>query len=70
VTKNQQARGALLARWRERPGDAKVLAGAREDENANENGDKKEGGWERARRMRDEKLARMATARAMASNGA
>jgi hypothetical protein len=60
----------LLARWRERPGDAQVLAGAREDENANENGDKKESRWERASRMRDEKLARMATARAMASNGA
>lgn len=62
------APSVLLARWRERPGDAKILAGAREDENVNENAEKKEGRWERAKRLRGEKEARMATARGAADN--
>ncbi len=64
------APSVLLARWRERPGDAKILAGARKDENASEPGEKKEGRWARAKRLRGEKEARMAAARESTADGA
>jgi hypothetical protein len=64
------APAVLLARARERPGDTKILVGAREDEKKNENGQKPESQWQRVRRMRAEKEARMGTAREAAPEGA
>jgi hypothetical protein len=64
------APAVLLARARERPGDTKILVDAREEEKQNENGEKKEGRWERARRLRNEKEARMKAAREAAPDGA
>lgn len=61
---------ALLARWREQPGDAKILVGAREGDNVNENGEKGESRWARVARLRREKEARMAVAREAAGNTA
>jgi hypothetical protein len=60
----------LLARWRERPGDAKIVVSAREQEKTNENGEKKEGRWAKVARLRAEKVARMATAREADADGA
>jgi hypothetical protein len=73
ATWDQDVTGApavLLARWRERPGDAKMLVSARDEEKLNENGEKKESRWERARRLRGEKEARMKRPRREASDGA
>ncbi len=61
---------ALLARWREQPGAAKILAGARADENANGSVVVKESRWARVRRLRTEKEARMAGAREAVANTA
>ncbi len=49
----------LLARWVERPGDAKPLAGAREDSKSSEKLQKKGEKWARARRMGAAKKARI-----------
>jgi hypothetical protein len=49
----------LLERWRERPGDARVLAGAREPGNSAESRQKKGEKWARARRMGAAKKARI-----------
>ncbi|HEY6460796.1 MAG TPA: zinc ribbon domain-containing protein, partial [Polyangiaceae bacterium] len=53
----------LLARWRERPGDAKIPAGARKPEKASDDGEKHETRWERVARLRRQKEARMGGAR-------
>ena len=60
----------LLARWRERPGDAKMLVGARDGENGNDPAEKKESRWARVKRLRAEKEARMSAAREAAGSGA
>lgn len=64
------ASAVLLARWRERPGDAKIVAGARKVENRRENAEVKETRWQKARRKGAEKAARMAAARESAGNAA
>ena len=66
---DQDTEGAselLLRRWRERSRDAKVLVGAREEESAV----KTEGRRDRVRRLRGEKVARMARAREAVAVGA
>ena len=60
----------LLRFWRERPGDAKMLVGARDGENGNDPAEKKESRWARVKRLRAEKEARMQTAREAAGSGA
>jgi len=62
----------LLIRWRERPEDAIVLGGARNDENDNENEEVKESRWAVARRKRTERDSRkraLANASATHQNG-
>jgi Putative transposase DNA-binding domain len=53
----------LLARWRERPGDAKILEPTRAWKLANESGKQVESRRDRVTRLRKEKMARMVTAR-------
>ena len=53
----------LLARWRERPGDAKMAGGARADAKDSDSEGKPEGRRDRVTRMRKEKVARMDAAR-------
>jgi hypothetical protein len=66
ATWDQDVAGAsetLLIRWRERPGDAKILAGARTTGKDSDSEDKEESRRERVTRMRKEKEARMRDAR-------
>jgi Putative transposase DNA-binding domain len=70
---DQDTEGAapvLLARWRERPGDAKMLWGARDGEKENESAEVRESRRERVKRQRAEKLTRMAAAREAAGKNA
>ena len=60
----------LLARWREQPGDAKILVGARMAENGSDVEEKKESRWVRVKRLRAEKEARMKAAREVAGTNA
>jgi Putative transposase DNA-binding domain len=60
----------LLARWRERPSDAKILEPTRAWKLANKTEEKTEGRRERMMRLRKEKSSRMATAREAHRNGA
>jgi hypothetical protein len=63
---DQDVEGAapvLLARWRERPGDAKVLGSARKSEKSADAKEDSESRRERVRRKRQEKLERMERAR-------
>jgi hypothetical protein len=63
---DQDVEGAapvMLARWRERPGDAKVLGGARKSEKSADAKEDSESRRERVRRKRQEKLERMNRAR-------
>lgn len=53
----------LLSRYRERPGDAKVLVAARDGSNQSEQQSKKGDKWARAKRMSAQKKSRMETAR-------
>lgn len=64
------APAVLLARWRERPGDAKTLTGARFEEKPLGDGEVRESRWQRVARMRREKEARMDAARETVDNGA
>jgi len=50
----------LLRRYSEKPGDAKILAGARGDDNVSEGKPKKSAKWARAKRMSAAKKQRMA----------
>ena len=73
ATWDQDSQGAapvLLARWRERPGDAKVLVGARIGQEANDFEEKAESRRERIKRLRTAKLARMGAAREDTSSSA
>jgi hypothetical protein len=53
----------LLSRYRERPGDAKIIVGARDDDNSTKQQDKSVSKWARAKRMGKAKAARLAAAR-------
>ena len=53
----------LLQRYRERPGDAKTLVGARDEANVSESKEKRGQKWARAKRMSAQKKARAETAR-------
>jgi hypothetical protein len=53
----------LLARWRERPGDAKILEGARDGGKENESANKKTSRRERVKALRRAKEERMQVAR-------
>jgi hypothetical protein len=64
------AAAVLLARWRERPGDAKIMVGARKDEKDSESAAAQETRWQRAKRLREEKEVRMKGAREAGANGA
>ena len=69
---DQDVQGAapwLLAEYRERPGDAKIVAGARADAMAVEKKGKGDS-WARARRMGTKKKQRLQVAREQASDGA
>lgn len=60
----------LLRLWSEHPGDAEYLAGARYEEKRAEQRQKMGSRWERVRRKRQEKLARMEGAREAEAKGA
>jgi hypothetical protein len=60
---DENAARVLLSRWRERPSDAKILAGARESRKGNDSVEKVESRHARMRRLRVEKEIRMQTAR-------
>jgi hypothetical protein len=70
---DQDVEGAapvLLARYRERPGDAKILVGARSGGSSTEQRQKGADRWARARRMGAAKKERIRGARETAGNGA
>jgi hypothetical protein len=60
---DDSAGDVLLARWRDRPDDAKVLVGSRVGDNARKKNEVKEGRWDRARRLAKEKEEKLAAAR-------
>jgi hypothetical protein len=68
--RDENARINILKLWLEHPSDAKTLVGARKAENNNDTEEVKEKKFERVRRLRVEKLARIATARNQASTSA
>lgn len=53
----------LLQRWREQPGEAKMMVAAREEKKENEDGVVQESRWAKVKRLRAEKLERMKVAR-------
>ena len=67
---DENAASVLLARWRERPGDAKVLVPARVCAKLSEEEVNSETRYQRVRRLRMEKVRRMEAAREAACMGA
>jgi hypothetical protein len=53
----------LLARWREQCSGEKNAGDARNEQNSNETKEVVESRWVKAKRLREEKMARMRTAR-------
>jgi hypothetical protein len=73
ATWDQDVTGApvvLLGRWRERPGDAKILVSARDGANDNESETMRPNRWQKVKEARTAKVLRRESARAEASNGA
>jgi hypothetical protein len=62
------APSVLLARWSERPSDAEIVVPARVDELSNDSAVSKETRWQRVKRLRREKEARMHSARDVSGN--